>query len=389
MRFAPCRLLMRYHLQLNETKVKTIKRDFFVKTNLTAFLSMMLFAVCANGQSSIKYFQAEAPVSAQTSAERQKAAAAGLEEVLTRMSGVENVFENPAVVEASDRATRYVEQYHYKERSDEDGGGEALVMTFSPRSIEAVLKQTELPFWPTNRPKTLVWLVEDDLQEGKRLLNSVDHPVVKSLQQYSLQRGVPLIYPLLDMDDQFAISAEAVWNMDETIIKEASQRYGVDTLLVGRLVKNSKDEWLTTWFYVHKGESKLYDFRTESTEFVGVNAIRPLANYLAQRYAVALNAEMEPYIPVQVSSVDQFRDYRGVMDTLSGLAVVNEVSLVSVADSVLLFYLKISGNIEQLKNAIDLDGKLAMQPEEASEYPSFMVPQYSMSQPFQLHWTGR
>lgn len=352
---------------------------------LTVLLSVFCNFCLASTPS---FFTASIAVDAQSAKERERAAALGLREVLTRVSGVTELDDYPNVLDVLGKAGRYIEQFHYEPVKDESGAvQEHLVMTFSAAAVEGALKQAGLPYWPVNRPSTLVWLVEDDATEGKHLVNDTSGPVVQGLLKAAEERGLPLRFPLLDLDDQLAITAEQAWNLDEEAILGASSRYGVDTVLLGRYTRTFSGQWWTTWQFFHKGEGRLYDLRDEDPSAVGRQALAPLADYLAQLYALKSNAEGAAQLYVQISPILDFGAYRKALDYLDRLAVVTSFRLLAVTNDTMLLSFELNGTQDQLFNALSLDRKL--RPQTAQTDGPSMASSGDAAQPLRLEWVGR
>jgi hypothetical protein len=346
---------------------------------------MSTFAVAQN----LNFYTASVPVKAQSASERERAAAIGLRRVMVRMSGVTQLDEYPDLPAAISKASRSIEQFHYEQVKDRDGGTqEHLVMTFSAAAVEAALKQAGLPFWPVNRPSILVWLVEDDVAEGKNLINDTTTPVVQGLLEAADQRGLPLRFPLLDLEDQLAINAEQVWNLNEEAILDASSRYGADTVLLGRYTRTFSGQWWTTWQFFHKGEGRLYDLRHEDPMTVGQQALTPLADYLAEFYALksSSNPDSTAQLYVQVRPVANFGTYRKTLDYLDRLAVVTSLGVAAVTQDSLLLAVQLNGDWNQLLKAISLDNKLRAR---ASQTTEPWMAAGGVEQPLQLEWIGR
>jgi hypothetical protein len=369
---------MTHHLRL--------RRQFLRNVCLAVFLSAMSsFALAQN----LSFFSASIPVKAQSASERERAATLGLRQVMVRMSGVTQLDDYPDLPAALSRASRSIEQFHYAQVKDRDGvTQEHLVMTFSTVAVEAALQQAGLPYWPVNRPSILVWLVEDDVAEGKNLINDPSVPVVQGLLEAAQQRGLPLRFPLLDLDDQLAINAEQVWNLNEKAILDASSRYGADTVLLGRYTRTFSGQWWTTWQFFHKGEGRLYDLRNEDAVAVGQQALAPLADHLAEFYALKSNRDAEgaAQLYVQVRPVANFGTYRKTLDYLDRLAVVTTLGVAAVTQDSLLLSLQLNGDWNQLLKAISLDNKLRARATQSVEP---WMAAGGIEQPLQLEWIGR
>lgn len=350
---------------------------------------LTLFSSLAYAQAN-GYFSASVPVVSQSTRERERAVKDGLREVLVRISGVADLDQYPQAISALNRANTYLEQFSYERvRGPKGPAVEHLVMAFSPTAVENLLRGTGLPYWPVQRPTTLLWLVEDDVTEGKRLVNDPNDPVVQGLFSAGQKRGLPLLLPLLDLDDQLAINAEQVWNLDQDAVLTASERYSADTVLIGRYSRTSAGKWWTTWQFFHRGDGHNFDLRGEDGVLVGQQALTPLADHLAKLYALKVNREATAQLFVQVNPVNNFGTYRKTLDYLHKLPVITSFNLVAVTNESLLFSFQLNGTFDQLKNTLALDAKLRPKQSGSPDAPWLAVPGGSADQPWQLEWKGR
>lgn len=356
-----------------------------------ACLGLCGFLWLTSAAQALNYYHSRVPVDGQSTSQRNKAAKAGLIEVLARVSGktdIDQVIElNPAFANAAS----YIDQFQYElERNQWGESEEFLSMSFSPQVVENILKRAGQPFWPTNRPKALLWLVEDQPELGKQLINSEESDMLLSIMAAADRRGVPLMLPLLDLDDQLAISADQVWELDEQALLEASQRYAVDTILVGRYSQTSAGKWWGTWQFFHRGDSQFYELKQDDLNEFGALAIAPLANYLANLYAITPNAEGQSLYVMQIRGVENFADYRGVVSYLENLAAVTDLQIDFLQGNDLLVKLALDGDLDQFNNVISLDQKLQqMATQVSAQAPSIMYSQNDVSQPLRYLWVGQ
>lgn len=309
------------------------------------------------------YFSADIPVRTQDTKERQYAAQKGMQEVLVRLSGSEQVLRDDQIQQAVGQALRYVEQFQYRPVTDQDlldrGLEEFINLTFSSSLLESLLSESKQPYWPVNRPSTLIWLVEDSLQEGKLLLNSsTPHDIIDSIKAAAKHRGLPIQFPLLDLQDQMNLSVDQVWQLDEQAIVDASARYSADVILVGRFSTTSRGQYLITWQFFHKGDTQVYDSRTDDVAVIGTEGVVPLVEYLSARYSHIPQYSDVPGMIMQLSGIETFRDYRKSLDYLEGLPMISDVAVDAVRHDTLLLRLSTTANAEKFINTLQLDNKI-------------------------------
>ncbi len=356
------------------------------------------------------FYGAAIAVESQSSRERARAAKEGFMEVMLRISGTEEALLNEVVQSHATKALRYIEQYQYKPITDESlleqGLRLSAMMKFSPAIIEKVLAEAQLPFW-SNRPKTLVWLAVDDPVEGRMLVNNQNGgDIIASLEEAAGRRGLPLTYPLLDLDDRLAMPVDNVWEINEEAILAASERYDADVILVGRYSKTSKGELWSIWHYFHDGASRSYDSRVSASEDdvaesspelieaelfdrLGVEALYPLADFLADRYAIRSHTEAGGRLVVQVGGIGDFALYRQSLNYFEGLAAVSNVLIAGVRQDTLLLFLESEADIDKFLKMVALDGKLHDQSDDLQVSPSWQpIQRGTLENPLRFMWSS-
>ncbi len=346
------------------------------------------------------YYQGTVPVKSQQAKERRSATEDALLQVLVRMSGSLDPQYDDQILQRLSRASNYVEQFQYQalesETLKDEGYRELLTLSFSAGAVRKILGDANMPFWSENRPSTLIWLAEDNVEFGKQLLNQAsDSPIVASLVDAGQSRGLPILFPVLDLEDRIALSADDVWSVDEAKLVEASARYGADVILVGRYSQTSRGEVWSIWQFFHAGASQSYDSRVtlddpKSSAILGEDALFPLADFLAERYAILSRGEDSGRLVVEVDGVSDFRAFRKSLDYLEGLAGVSALQVAEVKDDGLLLYLESEASIDKLMSTINLDSKLVVVADAENALPEWQRgPKGSVENPLQFRWASR
>ncbi len=361
------------------------------------FLSVSVFAA-----DSLEYFQAVVPVTSQSAENRKFAAQKGMQEVVIRLSASEEVLKNETVKAAIDRAQSYLEQFQFRTVQDEElkrkGYKEEMYLVFSPALIQKLLRdKARVRYWAVgNRPTILVWLVEDHPQFGKQLLNasSVDeegniHPLIAEVQKAAKARGLPLEFPVLDLEDQMAISSREVWQLNEEKIREASQRYAAPVILIGRYSTTSRDELWSTWQYFHLGYQQTWDVREKELDAFADSALAPLNTFLAQRYAIlpgSLTSDAD--LVMRLEGINTFKQYRQSLDYLNGLAMVSHVEIIEAKEGELLLAVDSEADLERFKTSVQLDRKIEFQRQQHDIPEWQMLPEGTRENPVHFLWSG-
>ncbi len=164
----------------------------------------------------------------------------GLAQVLIKVSGRRDIMERPESRALVDNAPLLLQR--------SEAGADAAELYFAPEQLSGLMQSLGLPLVGNDRPALLLWIVQrsrdgsvDYLPAGAELY---DH-----LRAAAARRGLPLMLPLYDLDDQLALSAEELMaGAEASVIQQASQRYQPAAVLVGA-VDRSAAEPLAQWSF--------------------------------------------------------------------------------------------------------------------------------------------
>lgn len=369
---------------------------------LTGLCLVVAVTAPVHAQDPSTFYEATVPVTSQSVDERRRAAGEALLQVLTRMSGEKYVGDNIYVAETLPNATRYIEQFQYKQIASESlraqGYRDLILIKFSPTFVYRIINEAGLPFWSENRPNTIIWLVEDSLENGKTMLNSQsDAAVIGGLESAAFQLGLPVSFPLLDLEDRLNVSPEEIWEIDESAIKEASERYRADVILVGRYSVTSRGELWSIWQFFHAGSSQSYDVRVDTmdqayADMMGEQVLSPLADFLSDLYAIQPQTEAKGRLVVDLHNIRNFADYRGALDYLRNTAAIKDVQVASVSKDSMRLLLDSQANLDRLLSVFALNGRLHPIETQVAQQdvPIWQqAPKGTLENPLQLEWRSR
>ena len=307
-------------------------------------------------------YTAEVLVSSQDAIQLKRGAQAGLLQVLIRVSGNQQIETSPIVVSSLKRPESYYYQYSYEttDRSFQIGGelvpAHNLRIEFEPSSIAQLVRQAGYPVWGSNRPSVLLWVAESDGVERRMLAEQEQSDVVVALNAQARQRGLPLLYPIFDLEDTSKLSTAEVWGAFMGRIENASLRYSPDAVITGRIQKDQ--ERLTgTWAWNIEGKWISFSNVAFNANDLVAEVINKLADALAARYAIDSSRGS---LMVRVEAVDSLKHYASVTRYLESLAPVLDSSVLEVIGSEILFRLSTEGQSRQLMEIIRLDEKMAL-----------------------------
>ncbi|MFQ3323742.1 MAG: hypothetical protein ACI90U_001565 [Pseudomonadales bacterium] len=300
---------------------------------------------------------------------RSEAAATGMAPVLIRVSGSSTVLLNSDIQRAIKNAARYLNKFSYqKTPPSADSSIEGLQplpytleLQFRKPAILDLLRASNEPIWAEDRPATLVWLVVDDLA-GRRLPLGDDETELRQIvEESAARRGLPLVWPVYDLQEQATVSLDSLWAADPDAIALASQRYDVSGTLLGRLLGTSDGKWRVAWEYNFSDGSTYWDSECEVLANCINGPIDAVAELMSSRYAL-ISTDQGNVAKVKIVGVSSFEDYGTLLFYFKQLIAVSDVALSSIKGDVFEFTLGLTANRTKLEELISLNKRLVPVP---------------------------
>jgi hypothetical protein len=292
-------------------------------------------------------YQATAPVADRSEAAYTAAFQSAMKTVLIRVTGRRNADEDPALSSLVSNARRYVQQY----RSAPDS---QLWVAFDGTAIERWLTQNGQPLWGHERPTTLVLLaVQTGAQSGSIVTTDDSSDLKTAIDAAAAVRGLPLVWPSGAELQKFHIDYAAVSTGSPSTFAEIGRRMGSDGVLIGRASSASANANIR-WTHLFQDRSSEYSGTLE-----GVNRAADLYAGLFAASGAAVPVDIE------VSGLNDLRDYASLESYLESLAFILHVSVESLSGDTVIFRLSTRGGVDSLQRALSLNGRL--QPVAAGE----------------------
>ena len=157
-----------------------------------------------------------------------------------------------------------------------------------------------------------------------------------------MQRGVPVAFPLLDAEELELVKFSDIWGGFNDPLLEASRRYGTNSILVGRIRPDTAER--NRWSYFFGDERREWTGEPEE-------AVNLLADTLAEQFAIAGNAPLEP-ISLTVSGISSVSAYAEVHSFMQGLNMIEELAIDTVSGDRIRYQVKAHGGRERLQRAL-------------------------------------
>lgn len=230
--------------------------------------------------------------------------------------------------------------------------------------IEQALRQLGQPVWGPERPLTLLWVAIDDGVGGRALLGAAGAadfgtPLTQSMTELidavrkeiataADERGLPIAWPLLDLEDLSAVSATDVWGGFEDRIVAASLRYRADAVLIGRVrpgIFGNEVDWVFVYGTERRG--------------LPLAGVRDGLDAAADRYAADLSTVGAVSVTsLTVRDVLTPDDYGRVVSYLERQSVLESVDVEAFENGMLRLRVAARGDARVLERVLSLGGVL-------------------------------
>ena len=320
-------------------------------------------------------YDVEVAVSSQ--AERQRAARAGLRELLVRITGLSELPPNAEIRAALLEPEEYYGRFEFSTRPqpqsaqasgtvDNDTPERMFVaLHYEPATVLALLRRAALPVWGADRPTVLAWIAVEE--EGVRRIVSASSgdELVGAMRRRARLRGLEVSLPVMDIADH-AVTPATVWGRFWEAVESASPRYNADLIVLGRVARRADGSWVSDWetrSAVVTGDS--HGRATAAAEAVaaGVDAV---ADALADRFAVGGRLDA---ITVIIRGASTIAAYASVLDYLRSREYIEHMEVKALARDVLTLHLHSRSSVAQLEELLSMGSPLATVPATAERKP--------------------
>ncbi len=314
-----------------------------------AFALVALLQPAAHAQS---LYSVEVELDNSASQPRFLAYETALLQVLTRVTGSSLSGDPDLVGELFPDPAAYVVQFS---RLDD----ELLRVSFDGDAIETTLRNAGQLVWGEDRPLTLVWLAVDWGDGERELIAAGEGPAPgaeipreqllrECLLDAANRRGLPVLLPLLDIEDLSNVSFADLWGgFDEAVI-DASARYNVSSILIGRLRADGLG--VGRWSHYLGEQAVAWSGEPELI-------INQVADTLAAEFAIGGDAPLRS-VALTVSGVTSVEAYAQLQKLLSDVVVIDSLSIAEVSGDEIRYRVTAYGGASRLARALRLKGLL-------------------------------
>jgi len=315
-------------------------------------------------------YQAEAPVAGQQAEQRAEAIRAAFGKVLIKVTGNRRITARPELAGKIKNANRYVQQYSYRLAVAASGEHQQepqrwLQVSFDAAAVDLLLQDLGLPVWSSSRPAMLFWGGIEQ-QRRRHLLSAEREPQLLDLiERTATGRGLPILFPLLDLEDQGRLQAADLWGDFDSTLRDASARYGADLILAGRMVRVSDKLWRGNWRLFQDQRVVSWANEGSSRAAIAIDGIEQAVDRLAARFAPVVADNSLERTRLRVSGIGSLADYAAVSKLLRSQSGVEGMQLLAVERSGITFQLQMRGGFDALQQGLTLGRLIVADPQIA------------------------
>lgn len=333
----------------------------------TIFLCCLLLGLAQSLPAAGNLFYAEVEIADESAEARQTSIASAFHKVLIKLTGNSKIKGHKGVSRLLRKAPDYMSQYRYRvdELSGDAGQAEEaekltryIQVQFDKTAVERALAAAGIAIWEGSRPEVLLWLAYAQYDKPELMDAEILPEAIPMLQQAAGDHGLPLQLPLMDLQDQAALSSADVWGSKTKVIKQASERYPHDVILTAKITGTEGSKWNSSWVLYNRAEPREFTRSGESLQHALNRGMNRAAELLAQIYAPVWTGEPSEPVKVHILQVGSAADYSRVMDLIRQQSGVSRVSVKQMKTDELLLEVWASGGAQALGNSLPLGGEL-------------------------------
>jgi hypothetical protein len=307
-------------------------------------------------------FESEVAVSDQTPGVRIEAFRTALSQTIVRVTGDQTALSGEPARALLEDPARLVQQYRYFTEPSVSPPALKLWVRFDGDAIRRSLQTQGMSYWGGERPDTLVWLAVED--RGRRYIVSADDSsdVHQQIELAARQRGVPILFPLMDLQDQSQVRFADLWGGFFGKVLSASERYSPPAVLIGRLNRSPSGGWSSRWFLEVVGRTNEWSDSHRQLRELARQGVEDVADILATRFAVSGGGAGGRTVDITVNGIETLAAYARISQYLASLSSVSNVEVGELTPGGVQYALQVSGSMQDLMRTVSIGTVLEPEP---------------------------
>lgn len=322
------------------------------------FVLILLSLTCGSYAAEVNnLYQAQLAVDSRDEDEREQLAPQLLHQVILKVVGNSALLNDTDLQPVLKQAGQYVQQFEYVRTNDVSADLTqpdrlALKISFDPDGVNRLIQGLGLPVWGKIRPDILAWVaINKDQSQQLLSLENADSDITPLFETAADKRGLPILLPLMDLQDLTQISFDTVWQQDEATVQLASARYGADMLLMCQATVEG-DIATIHWQLVTDDDSKRW--QSQGTLQAALEAgVGQLADILASQYSQTVDTSLaDQRLTMHISDVIDYGDFTRLMSYLRQLDYITDIRVINLNQQMLNLDIAFTGNVQVLQRTL-------------------------------------
>jgi hypothetical protein len=226
-----------------------------------------------------------------------------------------------------------------------------LLVRFDAEGVNRLLREAGSSVWGENRPLILVWLALQTADHPAEIADATTGPVPDMLKHTAKLRGLPVIFPMMDVADLSQVSVNDIGASKIATLQQASKRYESNAILSGKVTQDGND-YMSHWILVLGKDRFSWDVTGSSMQDVMTGIVDNVTDALANRYGMVVSTAVESQLTVVVQGVTENTALVRLMRYLQHQAPVTEVQLMNVVGNETTFNVSLHGSKEAFIQAL-------------------------------------
>jgi len=318
----------------------------------------------------VNLYSAEVAVASQSASDRNQALQNALRAIFIKVGGKE--IEHPLINQAIRNYQKYVTQYQYIGKNNHT----LLSVSFDESKVNRLFKDSDLAIWGRLRPQVMVWLIEENGFERTIISSTSSSLLPNTINKFSQLRGLPVVMPIMDLNDLNAVTLSDVWGRFPQSIAQASARYMAEAAVVIRVSNSSllnvedialdcplceSNSLALDWSLmtdVQNEQTQIFSeqYRGSNRDELLITALSDITEIIYQKYALSTTNSNE--FQIDVANITSLEELIAVTDFISELSAVQSVQLVSAQGDNRRFKLSLIGSPQAFYASLKLSEQL-------------------------------
>lgn len=291
-------------------------------------------------------YRSDILVSSQSASDRRAAIKDGLQQVLVKVSGNSKILQDASITNSIKHASDLLQKYEYSLYENDFNEEQIQIhLEFDPQGVNRLLKQANQSIWGRNRPFVIAWVIDEDAQPASQSVTDIK---LQRLLAHNLdQRGIPLIQPILDLQELDQIDRLKRGYADWNYLQDISKRYGSDITLIIKLTPMGGHDWRSQWSLLLGEHWQNWDLKGPDLAVLFHQGVDLLGDALAGQYQNQADKDNK-LVTLVINNVDSVSNYIKINQYLTGLSSIQQVRVVSVYSDTITYELVIDASEQSL-----------------------------------------